>query len=141
MKECGCGKLFVICNRDWNTGRLIEIFIIMGKTGGCEAAQSEAIARTVSRSLRYGVPISEIRKDLRGIKCGKQFGFGPNKVQSCADAVGQIIEEELAWETTDGFKEWLENEREMRQKHPYGEREEGTDSDGSGTGAGEEVRP
>ena len=140
MKDCGCGHMYITGNRRWEDGRLVEVFIVLGKTGGCKAAQLEAIGRLVSRELRYGIPTDEVRKDLRGIMCGKKHGFGPNKVLSCADAVGQFLEEEMAWETTDYFKEWFEIQKKIYVKRRTMELEEQkarqNSTDAGGTGAG-----
>jgi ribonucleoside-diphosphate reductase alpha chain len=137
-KQCGCGKMLITCNRRWEDGQLQEVFFKgefdteffvqdgekKTSISGCRVAQNEAIARLASRCLRYGVPVDEVRKDLRGIICGRRCGFGPNKVLSCADAIGQVLEEEMAWEQTPHFTNWFERQKEWyvrRQKDMHSE--------------------
>lgn len=85
----GCGGLYVTINTD-DIG-CFELFTAMGKAGGCAASQSEAIGRLISLAWRSGVQPEQIIKQLRGISCHSPFGFGDNKVFSCADAVARAI--------------------------------------------------
>ena len=43
-------------------------------------------------ALRFGVPIGEIHRQLRGISSDRAIGFGANKVLSVPDAIAQAIE-------------------------------------------------
>lgn len=95
--------MYVICNRD-EFGVLREVFVILGKSGGCGASQLEGVGRLISRSLRYGIPLPAIIKDLRGIRCHTPSWESGVEITSCMDAIGQVLEEELAWEQTDDFK-------------------------------------
>ena len=87
----GCGDLYVTINED-KEGNPFEVFAQLGKSGGCAASQTEAIGRLVSLGLRSGIPWELIVKQLKGISCDRPWGFGKNKVLSCADAVGKAIE-------------------------------------------------
>ena len=58
-------------------------------------ADSEAIGRLISLSLRSGIPITAVRDQLRGISCDRAVGVGPNKVLSAPDAIAQAIEQYL----------------------------------------------
>lgn len=87
----GCGKLFVTINSD-EKGKPFELFTIMGKAGGCAASQAEAISRMVSTALRSGIDPKTIIKHLKNISCHRPFGFGPNKVTSCSDAIARALE-------------------------------------------------
>jgi len=88
--QTGCGPLYVTVNED-NSG-LFELFTTMGKAGGCAASQCEAIGRMVSLAWRSGVQARQVIKQLLGISCHAQSGFGENKVLSCADAVAKAIQ-------------------------------------------------
>lgn len=90
----GCGKLYVTINQDEH-GRVFEVFNQIGKAGGCADSQAEAIGRLTSLALRSGVHPKAIIKELRGISCHRPAGFGPNRVLSCADAIGKAIEHQI----------------------------------------------
>jgi ribonucleoside-diphosphate reductase alpha chain len=68
-------------------------------------ADAEAIGRLVSLALRWGIPITAVRDQLRGISCDRAVGLGPNKVLSAPDAIGQAIERYL--EEKEGVQETL----------------------------------
>lgn len=89
----GCGNLYITLNHD-DRG-LFEIFTQMGKSGGCAAAQSEAIARLVSLALRSGVNPEAIIKNLRGIRCSNPTWGKGGMVLSCPDAMGLAVESHL----------------------------------------------
>ncbi len=88
----GCGKLYVTTNMD-KDGNAFEVFTRMGKVGGCASSYTEAIGRLVSVSMRAGIGVDKISRQLKGISCHMPYGFGQNKVLSCADAVGKALEE------------------------------------------------
>jgi len=89
--KIGCGKILVTVNHD-NNNKVKEVIIISGKGGGCHA-QSEAIGRLISISLRANVDINEIIHQLRGIRCDACKKKGLDGI-SCPDAIGRFIEEE-----------------------------------------------
>jgi len=90
----GCGNLYVTINHD-EQGNIFEVFNQIGKAGGCADSQAEAIGRLISLALRSGIHPKEVVKELRGISCHRPFGFGPNRVLSCADAVGKALETQI----------------------------------------------
>lgn len=98
------GDLYVTINEDEN-GRPFEVFCTLGKAGGAAMADAEAIGRLVSLALRSGIPILQVKDQLRGISCDRAVGVGPNKVLSAPDAIGQAIERYL--EQKDGVQEAL----------------------------------
>lgn len=91
--QTGCGPLYVTINEDEQG--LFEVFTTMGKAGGCAASQCEAIGRLVSLAWRSGVDPQPVMRQLRGISCHKPSGFGPNRVLSCADALGIAVHTHL----------------------------------------------
>jgi ribonucleoside-diphosphate reductase alpha chain len=98
------GDVFVTINVDEH-GQPFEMLATLGKAGGAAMADVEAIARLVSLSLRSGVPIEEIHRQLRGISSDKAVGFGASKVLSVPDAMAQVIERNL--EAARGVQEEL----------------------------------
>ncbi len=93
-KTTGCGKMYVTINQD-QEGNIFEVFTSIGKAGGCAQSQSEAIGRLISLNLRSGVEPEFIIKQLKGISCHMPYGFGSQRVLSCADAVGKALDEAI----------------------------------------------
>ena len=91
----GCGNIFVTITTD-EGGRPLELFAKHGKAGVCSQAQCEAIGRLASLALRSDVDPREIEKQLAGITCHAPFGFGPEKVLSCADAIARALKLDLS---------------------------------------------
>jgi ribonucleoside-diphosphate reductase alpha chain len=90
-KETGCGNLYVTTNR--TTEGPFELFAQIGKAGGCAASQTEAIGRLVSLALRSGIDSRTVARQLRGVRCPYPAWNQGNKVLSCADGIGQALEE------------------------------------------------
>ena len=88
------GDLYVTINED-ERGRPFEVFCTLGKAGGAAMADAEAMGRLMSLALRSGIPITQVKDQVRGISCDRAVGLGPNKVLSVPDAVGQAIERYL----------------------------------------------
>jgi ribonucleoside-diphosphate reductase alpha chain len=89
--ETPLGTMFVNITED-EKGQPFEVFINLGKAGGAAMADVEAIGRLISLSLRSGIPIREVHRQLRGIASDRAIGLGPNKVMSVPDAIGIALE-------------------------------------------------
>ncbi len=94
------GKAFVTINRNGGD-QPFEVFINTSKAGSETAAMSEAIGRLISYILRLASPVApinrleEVVRQLTGIGGGRSLGFGPNRVRSLPDGVGQVLAEYL----------------------------------------------
>ncbi|MBM3705126.1 MAG: vitamin B12-dependent ribonucleotide reductase [Actinobacteria bacterium] len=84
----GCGKLYVTVNSD-ELG-ICEVFTSTGEEG-C-AALSEAVSRLISITIRSGVEIDSILKQISGIRCITCIADDKTHVLSCPDAIGKAIE-------------------------------------------------
>ncbi len=92
------GKAFITINENGGT-QPFEVFINTAKAGSEIAAVSEAIGRLISYILRLASPVApldrmrEIIIQLIGIGGGRSLGFGPNRVRSLPDGIGQILDQ------------------------------------------------
>jgi ribonucleoside-diphosphate reductase alpha chain len=94
------GKLFLTLNTLY--GHPVEVFAQIGKAGSDVSAFTEGIARLISLSLRAGVDPREVADQLRGIGGSSSVGFGPHRVRSVPDAIGQFLTEYLNAQPADG---------------------------------------
>lgn len=89
--KTGCGNLYVTINLD-ESGKPEEVFVRLGKAGGCASSQTEALGRLITLALRHDVPIEDIIKHLGGIGCHQPaFSGGGGRNLSCADAVANAL--------------------------------------------------
>jgi ribonucleoside-diphosphate reductase alpha chain len=95
--ETPVGKAFITINENGGD-QPFEAFINTAKAGSETAAVSEAIGRLISYILRITSPIKptdrmrEIAHQLLGIGGGRSLGFGPNRVRSLPDGIGQVLD-------------------------------------------------
>lgn len=89
--KTGCGYLYltVSTNADYE-----EVFLKLGKTGGCPAAFLQALAMVTSVAMRAGVPREKIVKILSGISCPNPCWDGSVHNLSCPDAVSKMLTKE-----------------------------------------------
>ncbi len=98
--ETPLGKAFVTVNQNGGD-QPFEVFINTSKAGSETAAVSEAIGRLISYVLRLASPVApldrlrEVVAQLTGIGGGRSLGFGPHRVRSLPDGVGQVLDEYL----------------------------------------------
>ena len=85
----GHGNMYITINFD-EGGRPFEVFTALGKAGGCDSAQLEAISRLVSLALRSGIDPLKVLEDLRGITCCPAWDDG-TLVRSAPDAVALVL--------------------------------------------------
>jgi ribonucleoside-diphosphate reductase alpha chain len=95
----GCGYIYVTVNFD--SQGISEVFSVLGKAGGCSAAQLEAISRLTSLALRSGIDTDSIVKHLRGIRCPQIVWEQGHAVLSCADAIASVLEKYIRDKSAD----------------------------------------
>ena len=86
----GDGTLYITVNEDENG--LCEVFTTIGKAGGTVAAQTEAISRLISLSLRSGVDPNSIISQLKGISGPNPTWEDGQLILSTPDAIGRALE-------------------------------------------------
>ena len=86
----GHGNMYVTINVD-EENQPFEVFGTLGKAGGCDSAQLEAISRLVSLALRSGIDPHIVIDQLRGITCCPAWDNG-TLVRSSPDALALALE-------------------------------------------------
>ena len=72
---------------------LSSLWIVVGKSGTEVQSFCEAIARLTNKLLAVGTPISDIVRELRGIRGGDSEGLGPHRFLGLVDLFGKILQE------------------------------------------------
>ncbi len=85
-----CGSLYVTLNEDEQG--LCEVFVNMGRSGGCRNAQCAAMGVLISIALRAGIEPAFIGRRLKGIRCASPSIQNGSHILSCVDAIGKAIE-------------------------------------------------
>ena len=93
LVRTGHGNMYTTINYDQD-GKPFEVFTTVGKAGGCDSAQIEAISRLISLGLRSGIEPEEITRQLRGITCCPKWDEGI-QVRSIPDGVALALENRL----------------------------------------------
>ena len=85
----GHGNMYVTITFD-EDGKPFEVFTTLGKAGGCDSANLEAVSRLVSLALRSGIDPDQIVTHLQGITCCPAWDGG-NLIRSAPDAMAHIL--------------------------------------------------
>lgn len=86
LVETGCGHCYITINKDKEMVK--EVFMTMGKAGGCASCQCETTGRLATLALRGCVGVVDIVKMIKGITCHHQ----KEDVLSCSDGLAKILE-------------------------------------------------
>jgi ribonucleoside-diphosphate reductase alpha chain len=90
------GTAHITMNRD-DERQPFEVFVEIGKAGSDLKAMAEALGRTLSLMLRIESPmdplerVHEVATQLQGIGGARSLGFGPTRILSLPDAVGNAL--------------------------------------------------
>ena len=85
----GHGNMYVTITFD-ESGKPFEVFTTLGKAGGCDSANLEAVSRLVSLSLRSGIDPDQIVAHLQGITCCPAWDGG-TLIRSAPDAMAHTL--------------------------------------------------
>jgi ribonucleoside-diphosphate reductase alpha chain len=103
-KICDAGKVYTSVFFEEGDGP-VEVFVVLGKSGGYTAGAAEVTGRLASLALKYGAGLDEVAAELVGISCGQKVGFGGNTILSMFDAVGKSLLEIAQGEQLNLFSE------------------------------------
>jgi len=93
--KCGCGDLFVTCNDD-KAGNLKQIFLKLGKAGGCSNAVMTSTGMLLSTALKNNVPPEDLIRVLDGTGCHMELdGTGCHMEPSCMSQVAKALKAHL----------------------------------------------
>ncbi len=96
LVRTGHGNMYITITFD-ETGRPFEVFTALGKAGGCDSANLEAVSRLVSLALRSGIHMDEIIHQLQGITCCPAWDGGA-LIRSAPDAMARALSNHLELE-------------------------------------------
>jgi len=94
LVRTGHGNMYVNINFD-DAGGPFEVFTNMGKAGGCDHANLEAVSRLISLALRSGIDPDQIVEQLNGITCCPAWDGG-TLIRSAPDAVAHALSNHVA---------------------------------------------
>jgi len=85
-EKTGCGSLYITITYN-EVGDPVEMFLNMGKHGGCIYSYTTLIARLVSSAWRHGIGIEEILKQFEDEDCPRT----PEKQNSCGQCIANAL--------------------------------------------------
>jgi len=106
--KTACGNAYITVSTD--PIYPAEAFGILGKSGGCAAAFLTSLTRLITKARLYGMPTSEIVRQLKGAQCPNSSPHLP----SCPEAIARALEE-ISLETKN-----LEGGADTRAEAPRG---------------------
>jgi len=90
-RKTGCGYLYLT---DCTEAEYKEVFLRLGKTGGCPAAFLQALAKVISLGLRRKLEVEDVIRMLTDISCPIPMWNGAVQIMSCPDAVAKMLAED-----------------------------------------------
>lgn len=83
----GCGTMYVTVNYD-DAGNIFEVFLSLGKAGGCASGQTNAMQALITIALRCSVHPEKIVEMLLGISCTESNN---ENMHSCSNAIAIVL--------------------------------------------------
>jgi hypothetical protein len=77
----------------YSTAGLASLWLVVGKSGTEIQSLCEAICRLTNLLLAHQVPVTEIVRQLRGIRGADSEGLGPHRILGLADLIGKVLQE------------------------------------------------
>lgn len=75
-------------------GKPFEVFVRIGKNGGCPRASLDTLARAMSIGLRSGADLADFIRTCRGVTCSRPPCYDHGElITSCHDAMGRALKE------------------------------------------------
>lgn len=88
----GCGKIYGTISNLEETYQ--EIFLRMGKQGGCALCFLDSIARLISLGMNQTLTRDLVVRAFIGMRCPNPTFDGPIQILSCPDAIAQWLRKE-----------------------------------------------
>lgn len=88
--KVGCGYIYMTNNLK---DEYPEVFLRLGKPGGCPRAFLQALGMAISLGSRAGVTKEDFIKAFKDISCPSPMWDGPKHNLSCLDAIAKMLEE------------------------------------------------
>jgi len=113
--ELQCATVYVTYNFD--DGKLVEVFIRIGKAGSCPGCLVQGMSRVISIALQDGTDMLKLSKTLVGMQCdGSQLGLrdDPERLTSCMDAIAKSLRQFAAESTAQACVDRIEAQQPQK---------------------------
>lgn len=98
-ERCGCGKIYTTITRT-KDNEIAGVLISFGKAGGCASATTQAIADLANEGLKFGVPVQNMVRILKGTSCPRSNLQSTPPVLSCVEVIAGILEDAASEKVT-----------------------------------------
>lgn len=110
----GCGGLYVTIN--FVDKKIVQVFALLGKSGGCPSSMLNSIAGLINLCLRNDIQLDEICKILSGQRCHNIIYDGEKQILSCTDAMYQTLSHFLPKKEVDKINGVIKEQFESEKK-------------------------
>lgn len=88
-----CGNMYATVTRG-DSGEPLELFVNLGKCGGCQGCLLRGISRLASIALRAGVDKADVANALRGLHCPLPTYNNGAPALSCLALIADALDRE-----------------------------------------------